>query len=233
MQRFGYATSNSLKHTNMKSNLYTIFSILILITLSSCQTDPPLVEEEMTFDSSQILLEIGDEGPAGGIVFFDKGEFSDGWQYIEVAPNDMDEGAEWGCFEASIEEAQNKEIGAGKSNSMAIVDFHDSFNNFYENPEECSEISNGTVAAKSCIELELGGFSDWYLPSSDEVFEMYEKLHLNGLGNFLADDVVLYWSSTQHDSNTAIATDFATADQGFLCKQCAHIISRFRAVRYF
>ena len=32
---------------------------------------------------------IGDEGPAGGIIFYDKGEYSDGWRYLEAAPADL------------------------------------------------------------------------------------------------------------------------------------------------
>ena len=29
------------------------------------------------------------EGPAGGIIFYDKGESSDGWRYLEAAPADL------------------------------------------------------------------------------------------------------------------------------------------------
>lgn len=32
---------------------------------------------------------IGDEGPAGGVIFYDKGEYSDGWRYLEAAPADL------------------------------------------------------------------------------------------------------------------------------------------------
>lgn len=32
---------------------------------------------------------IGSDGPAGGIVFYDKGSVSDGWRYLEAAPSDF------------------------------------------------------------------------------------------------------------------------------------------------
>ena len=32
---------------------------------------------------------VGDEGPAGGIIFYDKGSYSDGWRYLEAAPADV------------------------------------------------------------------------------------------------------------------------------------------------
>jgi hypothetical protein len=34
------------------------------------------------------VLEGGAPGPAGGYVFYDKGEYSDGWRYLECAPED-------------------------------------------------------------------------------------------------------------------------------------------------
>ena len=39
---------------------------------------------------------VGQPGPAGGIVFFDKGSYSDGWRFLEAASNDIAGTAEWG-----------------------------------------------------------------------------------------------------------------------------------------
>ena len=41
------------------------------------------------YDHYRISHKIGDKGPAGGIIFFDKGSRSSGWQYLEAAPNDI------------------------------------------------------------------------------------------------------------------------------------------------
>ena len=32
---------------------------------------------------------VGDRGPAGGWIFYDKGHYSDGWRYFEAAPADV------------------------------------------------------------------------------------------------------------------------------------------------
>lgn len=43
-----------------------------------------------------------DTGPAGGYIFYDKGDYSDGWRYLEAAPSDQSTGAPWGCVRTAI-----------------------------------------------------------------------------------------------------------------------------------
>ena len=69
-------------------------------------------------------------------------------------------------------------IGTGMSNTQKIVGIQ----------------GEGSYAAKLCSDLTQGGYSDWFLPSKDELNLMYENLHLKGIGSFEPD---WYWSSSE------------------------------------
>jgi hypothetical protein len=53
----------------------------------------------------------------------------------------------------------------------------------------CTQLN---FAAKLCDDLELNGYSDWFLPSRDELYEMYAQKTL--IGGFTNN---IYWSSTE------------------------------------
>jgi hypothetical protein len=128
---------------------------------------------------SFITLSVGQTGPGGGIVFFNKGNTNGGWQYLESAPSDQSTGIGWGCSGTSIPGTQLT-VGSGEANTNLVV-------------AGCSDAS---FAAKLCDNLTLGGQSDWFLPSRDELNLMYKNMHLNSQGNFTASDY--YWSSTEN-----------------------------------
>lgn len=59
-------------------------------------------------------------------------------------------------------------------------------------PEDLFGTYSFYQASAVCKVYSAGGCSDWYLPSGDELYLMYENLKLKGMGNFKRD---CYWSS--------------------------------------
>ncbi len=57
-------------------------------------------------------------------------------------------------------------------------------------------VTNGTIT-----------YSDWFLPSSDELFKIYTELYSNGIGGFIAN---WYWSSSEVAANAAYRVEFNT-----------------------
>ena len=54
--------------------------------------------------------------------------------------------------------------------------------------------------------------SDWFLPSKDELTQIYNKLHVNGYGNFQDDN---YWSSSETSTATLVwYRKFDTGQEG-------------------
>ena len=171
---------------------------------------------------------IGTTGPSGGIVFYDKGSYSNGWRYMETALVDS-QVSEWGCEGSLITNTNNSEIGAGLLNSVSIVNYHDTLDNYYANPSVCNSINNGTVASKKALLYQLNNTKDWFLPSENELSLMYENLKVENLGSF---SNLNYWSSTQANNNNAIAIDFSNGQTKTVSKSTSTNV-KIRAIRYF
>jgi hypothetical protein len=128
---------------------------------------------------------IGDTGPAGGIIFYDKGNSTGGWRYLEAAPADIDRPPFIAASE-TIDSSNCRErgVGWGKRNTAAIM-------------AEAQKRGGGFGwAAQAADAYTLNGFDDWFLPSKDELHYMYGNLHMAGLGDFRNE---WYWSSTVHN----------------------------------
>ncbi len=142
----------------------------------------------------------------GGIVFYLDG---DGGGLI-CAESDQSTNAEWGCYETTIG-GTGTGIGTGAANTAAIV-------------AGCSESG---IAARICNDLFLNGYSDWFLPSKDELNLMYQNLKLAGIGGFAS---AYYWSSSESSSSIAWTQYFGSGYQGGYYKGNADYV---RAVRAF
>ena len=129
-------------------------------------------------------LEIG-QTYAGGIIFYLDNTNQHG---MVCAPSDQSTGIAWsnGAF-ISVAGAYGSSTGTGKANTEAIV----------------AAQGSGNYAAKLCYDLVLNGYSDWFLPSHSECYNMYTSLQLmRDIGNF-AHPPTIYWTSTEATASLA------------------------------
>ncbi|HEY1406400.1 MAG TPA: hypothetical protein VF857_07315 [Spirochaetota bacterium] len=156
---------------------------------------------------------IGDRGPGGGYVFYDKGSTSDGWQYLEAAPEDLSDGIGWYNHSFVETAATETAIGTGKVNTKKII----------------LAQGEGNYAAILCVRYTGGGQSDWFLPSKDELCVMLTNLEKAGTGGLSGTN---YWSSTEN-------SEYVVWIKSFACGNRASSLSddlsrkRVRAVRSF
>ncbi|WP_395061216.1 hypothetical protein [Flavobacterium sp.] len=153
---------------------------------------------------STTVYQIGDTGTGGGLVFYDKGSYSLGWRYLEVAPTDLGF-FEWGCY-GSIIQNTSSQIGSGLLNSVLIANYHDSLLTYYSNPAVCNALNNGSLSSREALLLQQNNYNDWFVPSENELALLYQNLHLQGIGSFTN---TLYWSSSQVDGTNAKAINFS------------------------
>jgi hypothetical protein len=145
---------------------------------------------------------IGDTGPAGGIIFYDKGNNTGGWRYLEAAPQRTEAKVIWSHERRVIDSVINQRaLGLGKQNTQKIMEV---FNN---------RGGGFDTAARTCVDLTINGFNDWFLPSFDELNWMYGNLHKKGIGEFKNERYSYYWSSTQESSLSAFTIDFSNGYQ--------------------
>ena len=126
---------------------------------------------------------------AGDIVQGGLYTFTDsGYAYI-TAEADQSTSAEWGCQGTLIlQGAAPEAVGQGVINTATIV----------------ASCATAGIAARLANDLTLNGFSDWFLPSLDELARAYNELASAGLGSFANHT---YWSSTQDDATQAFTVD--------------------------
>jgi TolB-like protein len=131
--------------------------------------------------AAPVAYTIGSTGPAGGLIFYDKGNNTNGWRYLEAAPSDVDPKKKAVTESISRSNATDRAVGRGMANTRAIM------------VEAANKGGGFGWAAQACNTFTLNGFNDWFLPSRDELNFMYGNLHREGKGDFRNE---WYWSST-------------------------------------
>jgi hypothetical protein len=96
----------------------------------------------------------------------------------------------------------------------------------------CGAVCASCNAAELCLDLGLGGYSDWYLPSKHELNLMYLNIgqgNVLGLGNVGGFANYFYWSSTEYDNNYAWDRNFNFGFPGSSNKASSDYVRAIRA----
>ena len=145
----------------------------------------------------------------GGIIFYIDSSKQHG---LIAAPSDQSAGIQWDNGTQPndpITGATGTAIGTGLANTNAIIKAQGA----------------GNYAASLCHNLNLGGYTDWYLPSRDELNQLYFNQAV--VGGFTS---YYYWSSSEFDSNLAWYQNFGSDGQDGNFK---YFTLAVRAVRAF
>ena len=155
----------------------------------------------------------------GGIVFWV--DPTDSTKGLVVDLNDFSATAHWGCSLTLISGADGFAVGTGAQNTLDIL-------------AGCSEVG---TAADLCAKSTSGGYSDWFLPSKDELNEISRNKSVidaaaisNGGGGFIVGIRHFYWTSTEYDDSSAWGNHVNPNVQGASGK---HANQSTRAVRAF
>ena len=105
-----------------------------------------------------------------------------------AAPTDQSTGILWHAINDGEIGTTDQAIGSGQANTAAIIALYGSENN----------------AAKLCDDLVLNGYDDWFLPSLNELEQLYNNRVAIG-GPF---DAAAYWSSTESTTQYAYYFSF-------------------------
>jgi hypothetical protein len=105
-----------------------------------------------------------------------------------LAPYDQSTGIQWYNGTYKHTDATATALGTGNANTNTIV----------------ASQGEGSYAAKLCFDLELGGYSDWYLPSYSELGMIWQnQVAIFGLA------INFYWSSSETSSDEAWNLDLS------------------------
>ena len=174
-------------------------------------------EEGYDCDGNEITFQVGDFAQ-GGIVFYVD---ETGKHGLVAALEDLGF-FEWGCNEESVNGADGQAIGTGYQNTLAIVNYG------------CITENGGVTAAQAALHAEINGYTDWYLPSIDELKLVFHNIAHGAVTNITNLNDGSYMSSTELSATMADGMNFWTNNvpSSFVTEDAGNIGPQFKNALY-
>jgi len=189
-----------------------------LITAWKFQND--IVTDNITLYAKWRPYELGETGPGGGVIFYrDENGFTmtddnSTAYYFEASP-DISEVGRWNNLrwwsngKATILLNNSTAIGEGRNNTARIL----------LNDENAP-------AAKKCVDYRGNNYSDWFLPSREELTKLYNYVIS------VSSPILTFWASSEYDTDNAHTHDFSNGARAYVPKTTMNNVWT-RAIRAF
>jgi hypothetical protein len=196
------ATSGNSSTYNGTSGTTETLPLVEVTTTTTTTTATPTT----TTTTTAATYTIG-QAALGGVIAYITGGGSTGTSGLVATVADISTSATWGCEGTSI--STSSAIGTGNQNTIDIM----------------AGCATAGIAARICGDLTEGGYSDWYLPSQDELNALYTNRV--AIGGFTTNP---YWSSTEFNASFARLQNFLDGNQQGNFKSATSYV---RAIRSF
>ena len=220
---FTYDSINNIKESDTASSYnvvitglspgITYYAHAYAINVINSKNDTTYSDKILTFRTPAITPYFFGEPMFGGLIFYID---TTGQHGLVCGTTDLGgDSVFWNNSNDTLI-STSTDIGTGYTNTQNLITYY----------------GNDSISAPAlCVNYRGGGYTDWFLPSKDELNQMYINLYSKGFGNFSSTGS--YWSSSEYIYNGGYYAWSQYFNNGYQYYFNQGLYLKVRAVRAF